>query len=97
MDNRYRYLLALELRDISRGDPLRPIVVAIDEIAYFSATIGDKKTQEQFSNLLRDLVARGRAVGIIVIAATQRPSSDIIPTSLRDLRRNPAPIFPATV
>jgi S-DNA-T family DNA segregation ATPase FtsK/SpoIIIE len=31
------------------------------------------------------LVARGRAVGIIVVAATQRPSSDIIPTSLRDL------------
>lgn len=85
MDNRYRYLLALELRDVSRGDRLRPIVVAIDEIAYFSATAGDKKTQEQFSNLLRDLVARGRAVGVIVIAATQRPSSDIIPTSLRDL------------
>jgi hypothetical protein len=38
-----------------------------------------------FSALLRDLVARGRAVGIIVVAATQRPSSDIIPTSLRDL------------
>jgi DNA segregation ATPase FtsK/SpoIIIE, S-DNA-T family len=35
--------------------------------------------------LLRDLVARGRAVGIIVVAATQRPSSDIIATSLRDL------------
>jgi S-DNA-T family DNA segregation ATPase FtsK/SpoIIIE len=35
--------------------------------------------------LLRDLVARGRAVGLIVVAATQRPSSDIIPTSLRDL------------
>ena len=29
--------------------------------------------------------ARGRAVGLIVAAATQRPSSDIIPTSLRDL------------
>jgi S-DNA-T family DNA segregation ATPase FtsK/SpoIIIE len=38
-----------------------------------------------FSALLRDLVARGRAIGIIVVAATQRPSSDIIPTSLRDL------------
>src|SRR5262249_6897136 len=37
------------------------------------------------SALLRDLVARGRAVGIMVAAATQRPSSDIIPTSLRDL------------
>ena len=30
-------------------------------------------------------MARGRAVGIIVAAATQRPSSDIIPPSLRDL------------
>jgi DNA segregation ATPase FtsK/SpoIIIE, S-DNA-T family len=85
MDNRYCYLSALERRDINRYDPVRPILVAIDEIAYFSATVGDKKTQEQFSNLLRDLVARGRAVGIIVVAATQRPSSDIIPTSLRDL------------
>jgi DNA segregation ATPase FtsK/SpoIIIE, S-DNA-T family len=35
--------------------------------------------------LVRDLIARGRAAGIIVIAATQRPSADIIPTSLRDL------------
>src|SRR5262249_41556132 len=62
-----------------------PILVASDEIAYFSATVGDRKTQEGFSALLRDLVARGRAVGVIVAAATQRPSSDIIPTSLRDL------------
>src|SRR5206468_3534551 len=44
-----------------------------------------KQDREDFSALLRDLVARGRAVGIIVVAATQRPSSDIIPTSLRDL------------
>jgi hypothetical protein len=29
--------------------------------------------------------ARGRAPGIIAIEATQRPSADIIPTSLRDL------------
>jgi S-DNA-T family DNA segregation ATPase FtsK/SpoIIIE len=87
MDNRYLYL---DLdpgnrRKISRGDSFRSILLAVDEIAYFSATAGDKKTQELFSALLRDLVARGRAVGIIVVAATQRPSSDIIPTSLRDL------------
>ncbi len=56
-----------------------------DEIAYFSATVGKKTDREDFAVLLRDLVARGRAVGIIVVAATQRPSSDIIPTSLRDL------------
>jgi S-DNA-T family DNA segregation ATPase FtsK/SpoIIIE len=68
-----------------REDAFSAILVAIDEIAYFSATVGDRKTQEAFSALLRDLVARGRAVGIVVAAATQRPSSDIIPTSLRDL------------
>src|SRR4029453_7177889 len=55
------------------------------EIAYFSATTGAKPQREEFAALLRDLVARGRAVGLIVVAATQRPSSDIIPTSLRDL------------
>jgi S-DNA-T family DNA segregation ATPase FtsK/SpoIIIE len=85
MDKRYRFLKAQRRRKIARGDGLNAILVAVDEIAYFSATTGDRKTQEQFSALLRDLVARGRAVGIVVAAATQRPSSDIIPTSLRDL------------
>jgi S-DNA-T family DNA segregation ATPase FtsK/SpoIIIE len=85
MDNRYTLLRAQGRRKIVRGDVCTPILVAIDEIAYFSATVGDRKTQETFSALLRDLVARGRAVGVIVVAATQRPSSDIIPTSLRDL------------
>lgn len=85
MDNRYTYLLDCERRKISPKDVFTPYVVACDEIAYYSATTGDKKQREEFAALLRDLVARGRAVGIIVIAATQRPSSDIIPTSLRDL------------
>jgi S-DNA-T family DNA segregation ATPase FtsK/SpoIIIE len=85
MDNRYTYLLACDRRKITPADVFTAYVVAIDEIAYYSATTGDKKQRDEFAALLRDLVARGRAVGIIVIAATQRPSSDIIPTSLRDL------------
>lgn len=85
MDNRYSYLRARRRRKMIRNDRFTAIMLVIDEIAYFSATTGDKKTQELFSALLRDLVARGRAVGVIVVAATQRPSSDIIPTSLRDL------------
>jgi S-DNA-T family DNA segregation ATPase FtsK/SpoIIIE len=60
-------------------------MVIVDELALFSATMGTKDQQDQFVRLLRDLVARGRAAGIIVVAATQRPSADIIPTSLRDL------------
>ncbi|MGI5236993.1 FtsK/SpoIIIE domain-containing protein [Dactylosporangium sp. CA-139066] len=85
MDNRYEYLDWCERRKIDPGDTFDAYFVAVDEIAYFSATAGDKTSQEKFSTLLRDVVARGRAVGIMVVAATQRPSSDIIPTSLRDL------------
>jgi S-DNA-T family DNA segregation ATPase FtsK/SpoIIIE len=97
MDNRYAYLLSWGCRKVKRPDDpdnddangvgavLRPYLVILDEIAYFSATVGKKTDREEFAVLLRDLVARGRAVGIIVVAATQRPSSDIIPTSLRDL------------
>jgi S-DNA-T family DNA segregation ATPase FtsK/SpoIIIE len=85
IDNRCAYLLDVGRREITRKDAFRAVVVALDEIAYFSATVGKKADRDQFSELLRDLVARGRAVGVIVVAATQRPSSDIIPTSLRDL------------
>ena len=41
--------------------------------------------QKAFNAANRDVVARGRAPGIIAVEATQRPSADIIPTSLRDL------------
>jgi S-DNA-T family DNA segregation ATPase FtsK/SpoIIIE len=85
MDNRYAYLRSVRRQKMRRDDVFGAILVALDEIAFFSATAGEKKDQEKFSALLRDLVARGRAVGVIVVAATQRPSSDIIPTSLRDL------------
>jgi DNA segregation ATPase FtsK/SpoIIIE, S-DNA-T family len=85
MDLRYARLATQRRRKIVSEDQLDAIVVVIDEVAYYSATVGEKKQQEEFARLLRDVVARGRAAGIIVVAATQRPSVDIIPTSLRDL------------
>lgn len=85
MDNRYQWLEAQNRRKIGPADDLEVILAIFDEIAYFSATVGEKREQEEFTTLLRDLVARGRAAGVIVVAATQRPSFDIIPTSLRDL------------
>jgi len=85
MDNRYTWLLARRRRKIAPGDGLTVISAVFDEIALYSTVLGTKAQQEEFITLLRDLVARGRAAGIIVIAATQRPSVDIIPKSLRDL------------
>ena len=54
-------------------------------MAYYSATVGTPTQLKEFNAANRDVVARGRAPGIIPVEATQRPSADIIPTSLRDL------------
>lgn len=89
MDRRYDLLDTHRRRKITPDDAaahgISPAVAVFDELAYYSATVGTTKERDRFAVLVRDLVARGRAAGIIVIAATQRPSSDIIPTSLRDL------------
>ena len=63
----------------------RVYLIVIDEYAYFSATVGIKKDREDFAALTRDLVARGRAAGVIIILATQRPSHQVIDPSMRDL------------
>jgi S-DNA-T family DNA segregation ATPase FtsK/SpoIIIE len=85
MDNRYAWLKAHRRREIRPGDGLNVIASFFDEIAVFSSVLGTEAQQKQFVALLRDLVARGRAAAMPVIAATQRPSIDIIPKSLRDL------------
>jgi DNA segregation ATPase FtsK/SpoIIIE, S-DNA-T family len=85
MNDRYDQLLASGLRKITpaSGEPI--YLVVIDEYAYFSATVGTKPNQAEFAALTRDMVARGRAAGVIVILATQRPSHQVIDPSLRDL------------
>jgi S-DNA-T family DNA segregation ATPase FtsK/SpoIIIE len=85
MDNRYEWLTAHRRREIRPTDGITVIVIVFDEIALFSTVLGSKAQQEEFITLFRDLVARGRAAAMPVIAATQRPSVDIIPKSLRDL------------
>lgn len=85
MDNRYAWLKARRRRKIEPADGLTVITSVFDEIALFSTVLGTEQQQRQFITLLRDLVARGRAAAMPVIAATQRPSVDIIPKSLRDL------------
>jgi DNA segregation ATPase FtsK/SpoIIIE-like protein len=84
MEARYRELLARGLRKIGRDDGLALHLVACDELAFYLGC-EDRKKQRDFAELLRDLVARGRAAGVIVCAATQKPASDVVPSALRDL------------
>ena len=84
MDRRYGVLLASGLRKIERGGEFGLHVVAIDELAFYMRS-GTKDQRNEFSETLRDLISRGRAAGMIVIAATQKPSNDIVPTYVRDL------------
>ena len=84
MEKRYEFLLEQKLRKIDywAGPPLHMVVC--DELAFY-LTNSDRKKRTEFGDLMRDMVSRGRAAGIIVVAATQKPSHDVIPTSLRDL------------
>jgi hypothetical protein len=84
METRYRELLARGKRKVTREDGLPLHLVACDELAFYLG-VEDRKKQREFAELLRDVVARGRAAGIIVCAATQKPASDVVPSALRDL------------
>jgi DNA segregation ATPase FtsK/SpoIIIE-like protein len=84
MDRRYAMLLASGLRKIEAGGSFGLHVVAIDELAFYMRG-GKRDERTELTETLRDLISRGRAAGIIVIAATQKPSSEIIPTFVRDL------------
>jgi hypothetical protein len=84
MDQRFEWLWAQGKRKVEQGDGLGLHVVALDELALYSA-YPDRKLADAFNIALRDIVARGRAAGIVVLAATQKPSTEILPSSLRDL------------
>ncbi len=84
MDSRYLTLVANRQRKIHRADGWTLHVVVCDELAFYLNTT-DRTANREAGNLFRDLVSRGRAAGFVVLAATQKPSGDTIPTYLRDL------------
>src|SRR3954468_13041636 len=84
MEQRYRELLARGARKLRREDGLPLQLVFCDELAFY-LTLLEKAQRQESAELLRDLVARGRAAGVIVCAATQKPGADVVPSALRDL------------
>jgi hypothetical protein len=84
LDRRLLTLLANRRRKLTPGLGLPLLLVVIDELAFY-LNAPDRKLAAEFAGRLRDVVARGRAAGIVVLAATQKPAAEVIPTSLRDL------------
>lgn len=90
MERRY---LVLKERGLKKITPdmwheFPQIVLVMDEVAkVFTDPENPTKPPQASLNyaLTRKLVAEGRAAGISVIMATQRPSADLVPTSLRNL------------
>lgn len=71
--------------DIATAHGLPLWVLVIDELAFHTSVVGSTAQRNAFTTAARDIVARCRAAGIIPLMATQRPTSDVVPTSLRDL------------
>ncbi|MFD5137470.1 hypothetical protein ACFWMX_14710 [Streptomyces sp. NPDC058378] len=59
-------------------------ILLVDEWSSYGAA-ADRKDREELERLLRLIVQQGRALGIITLAATQKPDSDSVPTGIRDI------------
>jgi hypothetical protein len=84
MEHRYQELKVLGRRKVSKEDGLPLHLVVVDELAFYLKA-PPAKQRDLILELLRDLVARGRAAGIIVIGATQKPDAETVKSALRDL------------
>lgn len=70
------------------GDRNHVKVVVIDEAAelFTGAMTKDERAEvEAAMSITRSLVSRGRAAGYVVLLATQKPTTDTLPSAIRDL------------
>ncbi|MFI5824134.1 FtsK/SpoIIIE domain-containing protein [Streptomyces rishiriensis] len=65
---------------VDKADRKPWIVIVLDEYADLTS---DPEEKKQIEALLKRLTQKARAAGIHVIAATQRPSADVISTTIR--------------
>jgi S-DNA-T family DNA segregation ATPase FtsK/SpoIIIE len=71
---------------------LFPIVLVVDECQHWLNASGksaaDKKVVEKVTGQIRELIQKGRFVGLSVMLSTQKPDATNIPTIIRDLCEN---------
>ncbi|AMU64502.1 FtsK/SpoIIIE domain-containing protein [Mycobacteroides abscessus] len=75
--------------DVGPGLDLPLLVVVIDEVQTFVSRAyhpskSARELVDEVTGLLLRLIAQGRSAGIVCILATQKPTADNLPTSLRD-------------
>lgn len=66
---------------VSKDMPLH--VLVIDEIAYLTSLMSDKKLAQRCDKAMKTLLSQGRAIGFCVVAAIQDPRKESLP--FRDL------------
>jgi DNA segregation ATPase FtsK/SpoIIIE, S-DNA-T family len=54
------------------------IVVLIDEFASLTAYVGDKKIRDRINHVMPEILTKGRAIGVYVVAALQDPRKEIL-------------------
>ena len=79
MENRYKYLKSLRAKNIKEAKGMKYIFYIVEELASFSP-----KEDKEYYKALAELLAKGRACGIIVIITTQAPYSEILPGILKN-------------
>lgn len=64
------------------------LCIVLDEVQTWTSPVGrDKETKakaEEFIGLLQGLVKKGRSAGIVVLMLTQKPTTDALPSGIRD-------------
>lgn len=82
MTSRYSYLKAKgykNLKECKEKDRPKYIFYVVEELASFNP-----KEDKEYYKALAELLAKGRAAGIIVILTTQAPYADILPGMLKN-------------
>lgn len=70
---------------MTAGEKLQLIIIDECQVILRKKTDKDQqKTTVEIVDAIEDIVRRGRSAGYVVILATQKPTADSIPTSIRD-------------
>lgn len=87
MNDRYKYVKTLDNYKSGKDFTyykLKPIVLILDEYVAWISSYTVKKERDEILSDLRQIILKGRQVGVIGIFATQRPDAEFLKGDIRD-------------